>query len=357
MPPEVSHFAAPLAVEQPHADYSFRRFGRNALAIAGVSLALLGAKAAEAPSTASGLVLANPITQKLDLETALTTSDDPLAPAPPVYQPPIEGIATFSWNDDGLGHNTLFKNAATEGLQAARLGLLLNKSGKPSREMRSELASAHANNIGVVLSLPENMDPQAAAKLASHLPGVSQFVYDNEVNSPVFSSLRPDEYVHKLAQMTSAIHTVRPDAEVRGFALASGYDPVGFLLAAKQVADSEYGGLENIMDGLDVHLYRTLPKDMQMLQEYMQIYTGPIYVGEYGWIVNDPDHPGAVSLSEQADNEIALYNYAALYPQIKELDIFRLVSQRMDPFDTANISPSGTFRPAWFMLQSTLNDK
>jgi hypothetical protein len=270
---------------------------------------------------------------------------------PTVYSGPVEGVATDGWYDDGLGYHTLFKDMAAAGLHEARLALLLNEHQRPSQEMRAEMASAHANDIAPVIGLPENMSPGEAAKIAVLLPGVSQFVYDNE---PKRSIITPYEYVHKLAHMTAAIHAVRPDVQIRGFALASGDDPIGYLTESERIADRDFGGLENIMDGLDVHLYRSLTKDLEMIQMYIELYGGPIYVGEYGWIVGDPDHPGSVSLAEQAYNEVALRTALIAYPQVKSLDMYRFVSQSWDPFDTANISPSHVFRLAYFMLQTNL---
>jgi hypothetical protein len=163
--------------------------------------------------------------------------------------------------------------------------------------------------------------------------------------------------VHLLAATTAAIHSARPDAQTRGFALASGYDPLGFLESADQIAERDFGGLSNIMDKLDVHLYRTLPKDLQMLQVYEELYTGPIVVGELGWITNDPGHPGSVSPSEQALNEIGFLNAVAQDPQIESALLFRYRANRSDPFDTANVAADGSKRPAYYALQSTLTQR
>ncbi len=339
---------SPIIEARQHSDIgnSLARLGKKALSVVGISLALMAAEAPAAGYAENALPQAEITTP---LSPAATPATDPA-----IYSGPIEGVATDSWNGDGLGQHTLFEDMADEGLSEVRLELLVNKFDLPSREMRAELDSVRANDIEPVVSIPLNMPPQQAADVAAHLPGVTQFVIGNEVNSPYFSKLTPAQYVELLAHTNSVIHAVRPDAQTRGFALASGYDPIGYLTKAKQIADLYYGGLDNIMDGLDVHLYRTESKDLQMLISYMQLYDGSIYVGEYGWIVNDSNHPGSVSFTEQADNELALRAALIPYPQVKSLDMFRFRSQSLDPFDTANVSRLGVKRAAYYVLQSTL---
>ncbi len=322
-----------------------QRFGRNALAIAGVSLALLGAETSStalAKKPAAHVIAAGSV----DLPPPAFQPD-----TPPAYNMPNVGVATGSWNDDGLGYHTLFENVAAEGMNEVRL----NYTGL--KEMRAEVTSARANDIEPVISLPDTLSPQQAAQLATQLPRVDQFIIGNEVNSPLFSDLTPDQYVHLLAATTAAIHSARPDAQTRGFALASGYDPLGFLESSNQIAEQDFGGLQNIMDKLDIHLYRTLPKDLQMIQAYEEIYTGPIVIGELGWITGDPDHPGSVSPSEQVINEISFLNAAAQDPQIESALFFRYRANRSDPFDTANVAPDGLKRPAYYALQATLTER
>ncbi len=311
-----------------------QRFARNTLAVAGASLAMLGA-GAEKSSAASDIV--PPI-----------LAPQPVATPLPVETTPTVGVATSSWNADGSGYHTLFKDVAAEGMSEIRLNLTA------PRDMRAEFISARNNNLDPIICLPLSLKPQQAAAVAADLPRVDHFIIGNEVNSPYFSDLTPAEYVSYLAHTTAAIHQLRPDAQTGGFALASGFQPLQYLEAATQIADEDYGGLANIENYLDVHLYRSLDEDLSRVKEFEQIYSGPIRIGETGWMVNDPGHPGVVTQTEQATNESTLITTLSLDPQIVGIDFFRYRANRTDPFDTANVSATGVRRLAWFSTQLTL---
>jgi hypothetical protein len=324
--------------------HKLRGLARTTLAIAGASLALIGAAESSAP-----VAQAAPARVK-DVDD---TTPAPIATVPPMpalepYTPEV-GVATGSWDNDGLGYHTLFKDIAAEGMTEVRLSLM----GLP--EMRAEVTNAVSNDVQPVISLPLSLTPTAAAQVARQLPQVDRFVVGNEVNSPIFSSLSPQQYVDYLEQVDTDIHAVRPDAEVSGFALASGYLPLRYFSQAVQYADQEYGGLP--MDSLDIHLYRSLDKDLWMISAYEQLYGGPIHIGELGWLVDDSDQPGSVSLDDQASNEVTFYNDMTDDPQIRSFDFFKYRANSADPFDTANVAQDGTLRPAYYALQMTILDR
>jgi hypothetical protein len=335
--PEVS--ARPLA-------HKLRNLARTTLAIAGASLVLLGSTELPAPTAQAAPAIIKDIDDNAPLSAPIATA--PSAPVSETYAPQV-GVATGSWEDDGLGYHTLFKDIAAEGMTEVRLSL----AALP--EMRAEVTSAINNDVQPVISLPLNLTPAAAAQVASQQPQVDRFVVGNEVNSPLFSDLSPQQYVDYLDQVDNAIHAVRPDAEVSGFALASGYLPLRYLTQAIQYANQKYGSLP--MDSLDIHLYRSLDKDLWVIDTCEQLYGGPIHIGELGWLVNDPDQPGSVSLDDQASNEVTFYNDMAADPQIRSFDFFKYRANPADPFDTANVAQDGTLRPAYYALQMTLLDR
>ena len=359
--PTFSDSAEQTSLHQQEHVLGLRELGKKALATAGVTLALLGVGAIEA-SGAFG----DPVSPAIAAEAApvstdtpppaATTPSTPLAPANPVTGPDTYsglkvGVATGNWNGDGLGRHTLFMNMAAEGMSVVRLSYTPDL-----RELRDEVKSCYANNIEPIIALPPDVTPKDAALIAASMPNVYTFVDGNEQNSPLFSDLSVAQNVTQLAHTTAAIHKVRPDAKVLGFALASGYHPVAFLTEAAQIANQEYGGLQNIMDGLDVHFYRTLPMDLQMLHTYEQLYPGSIYIDELGWIVGDPSHPGAVSLDEQAQNEVSFVTTVSEDPRVQTALFFKFKASPSDPFDTANVSANNVMRPAYFALQLTLSE-
>lgn len=335
-------------------EHQERHFGNKTLAVIGIALAAAAptvANAIKSPVKASAKNTPQAIQA---IESNAVAGVIPVQPdttpiLPESYEGPDVGIATGSWNDDGIGYHMLPKQIANEGLTEERLAW----EGS-IHSIRAQAKSALANGIEPVLSLPPGMSAQDAAAIAAALPSVKNFVIGNEMNSPLFSDLTPRQYVHLLAETTAAIHNVRPDALTRGFALASGYHPIPYLLSAKAIADREFGGLDKIMDGLDVHLYHSPAVNMQALASYAQIYSGPMYIGEFGWKVGEPAKTGGVSLAEQAQNEVAFLVALAQYPQVKAADMFRWKGKQTDPFDTANVSPGGKFRPSFFTLQLLL---
>jgi hypothetical protein len=278
----------------------------------------------------------------------------PLAPVPEISGPE-GGIATGSWDDDGLGNHTLFENMAAEGLGEVRLSYL-GDDPEATQTMQAEITSALANGIKPVLGLPLNLSPEQAATITSQFSNVNAFVIGNEVNSPLFSDLSPQEYVDFLAQTSSAIRNVRPDVEIRAFALASNYHPMAYLREASQYADQAYGGLQNIATVIDEHDYGSLQRSEQKLQTTLQIIGPqmPVVLGEVGYILNDATHTGYNTPDEQARNETALYEYLRQYPQVKAMDIFRFKANPADPFDTANVASNGTFRRAYYALRTIL---
>ncbi|HVV25643.1 MAG TPA: hypothetical protein VHC21_01245 [Candidatus Saccharimonadales bacterium] len=341
---------APEAPERP-AGYKFRQLARTALAVAGVSLALAGSSEAVVPAAAAAAKVKEPADTTSTLGPVATA---PLAPVPEPYAPRV-GIATGSWNDDGLGNHTLFKNMASEGLSEVRLSYLGNDSAA-MREMRDEIASALANGIQPVLGLPVNLAPRQAAAVVDQFPNVNAFVIGNEVNSPLFSNLTPQQYVDLLAHTSAAIRGVRPGVDIRAFALASNYHPIAYLEAASQYAEQAYGGLQNIATTIDEHDYGSLTRDEQKLQTTIQIIgpTMPIVLGEVGFILDDATHTGYNTPAEQAQDEIDLYTDLQQYPEVKSMDIFRYEANPTDPFDTANVAQNGTPRPAYYALQTIL---
>ena len=330
-----------------------RHAARAALAVAGVSLALAGGSESLAPPAAHA---APAKIKELDDDPSglgpIATA--PLAPVPEPSTPEV-GIATGSWNDDGLGNHTLFKNMVAEGLSEVRLSYLGNDPAT-MRVMRGEIASALANDIEPVLGLPVNLTPKQAVTIVNQFPNVNAFVIGNEVNSPLFSNLTPEQYVDLLAHTSAAIRTVRPGVDIRAFALASNYHPIAYLETAAQYAAQTYGGLQNIATTIDEHDYGSLARDERKLQTTIQIIGPemPIVLGEVGYILNDVTHTGYNTPDQQAANEAALYAYVSQYPQVKSMDIFRYKANPNDPFDTANVAADGTFRPAYYALQAIL---
>lgn len=330
---------------QPLSHRLCHTLGRAGLAAIGVSLILATASEPIMPVAHAQAGLVKNVDDNVPAPAPVPVATAPSAPVAETYTPAV-GIATGSWDNDGLGYHTLFKDIAAEGMTEVRLNLM----GLP--EMRAEVANAISNNVQPIISLPLNLSPEAAAQVAKQLPQVNRFVVGNEVNSPLFSDLSPQQYVDYLYQVYNDIHAARPGVEVSGFALASGYLPLRYFAQAVQYADATYGSLP--MDSLDIHLYRTLPKDLWMINAYQQLYGGPIHIGELGWIVNDPNQAGSVSLTEQASNEATFYTDMTQDPQIRSFDFFKYRANSADPFDTANVAQDGTFRPAYYTLQVLL---
>lgn len=332
--------------------HKFRNIARTALAVAGVSLALAGSSEPLVPVAAAAPAKVKELDDGPSGLGPVATA--PLAPVPEPYAPRV-GIATGSWNDDGLGNHTLFKNMAAEGMSEVRLSYLGN-SPEAMREMRDEIESAINNDILPVLGLPINLTPKQTAAIVGQFPNVNAVVIGNEVNSPLFSTLSPREYVDFLAHTSAAIRSIRPGVDIRAFALASNYHPIAYLKEASQYADQMYGGLQNIATTLDEHDYGSLARDEQKLQVTLHLIGPemPVVLGEVGYILNDGSHTGYNTPAQQAANEAAFYAYLTQYPQVKSMDIFRYKANPDDPFDTANVAANGTFRPAYYALRSML---
>lgn len=317
--------------EQPES--RFRQFGRRVLAVASLAMTI---------SISSGKPAA---------------ADQPTSAATP---PALEvGVATGSWNDDGLGHHTICRDVAAAGEQQIRFNLVLSGPKHPWREMRAEINSCLAHGVEPIVSLPPALPAEQAANVVTHLPRLDEVVYGNEPNSPLFSGnhkpVPPRQYVTDLAKAYQAMHRVRPGITVDGFALASGYQPLAYFEACKNIADAHFGGLDNVRDINDIHLYHSMDTDLSDLQAFEAVDpTGVWRIGETGFIVNDQGHPGAVTQAEQAINEVSLITHLELDPKVIAVNWFRYRSSPTDPFDTANVSPRGFKRPAYYMLRSTL---
>lgn len=334
-----------------------RLLGNAALAVTCTGLALWGAKALEAPSDALAVASPPGVTQTLGANI-LAPPVTAAPPADPATTSSVKvGTATDSYEYDGLKRHSVCKDIANEGEQEIRFDYL-GDSPQAMHIMQAEIAGCLAQGIGPIITLPLNLTPQQATEIATQLQlqGVDQFVIGNEVNSPLFSDLTPQQYVDYLAQIGMAIRTVQPDAKIWGFALAAGYDSVAYLTTGSRYADQKYGSLAKLMYGLDVHSYWGVAKALQMLATYQAIVPLPTRIGEAGFILRDPAHPNGISPSEQAKSELSLYTAVANL-NVEELDWFRDVAQPIDPFDTANISANGIFRPAYYVMRSALTGR
>lgn len=301
-----------------------QRFGKNVLAVAGVTIALLAARAVEAP-TANGA--GNPV--------------GPPNPVPTVPAQPFEtGISAYNSHTDDPDH--LYSDMHAIGMTCIREAVSIESTQTDMSVLRSDMARADVNGIEVVVNLGENRNgplagyPEWAASVAAQLPHVKRFIIDNEVNSPLFWDHTMKQYVNVLHQTAEDIHAVRPDAQVSGFGLASGYNPVGYLKHAAQYAKKRFGGLQNIEDTLSAHLYRRPLADERLVRQEQEIWPWEMNIDEYGNVVRNSGQsnptPYGVTKIQQADDEIRFLTWAETDPQIQDVLNYRM-EDSTDPTD------------------------
>src|SRR6185312_13986822 len=188
----------------------------------------------------------------------IATVTDPVVP-PDTGEPEV-GIATYNSTSDDPH---LYRDMQAVGMTVVRETISREQSQHDVAMVRHDIKTATAHDEQIVVNLGQGPEttlkgfPHWAALTAASLPHVDRFVILNEPNDQEhFFDHSMEDYVDTLYKTNVAIHALRPDAIVSGFGLASGYAPFEYFEGADEYAEDKYGGLQNIMNRLSVHLYR-----------------------------------------------------------------------------------------------------